>query len=138
MKQLILVLTCCFTAFAGFAQCDKNVVITSSKTEYLDADTVLQRTIEENTIIQINKPDMIISPGEKRMTAKITADTCNWTTPYVEGQSVLKVTFTDEQGDKKDATVTISAENGKLTFLVRIDGAPFMIRVPIDKFEESK
>jgi hypothetical protein len=120
------------------AQCDQNLLLKSSKTEYVNEDTVVERTIDENTSIEINKTQMIISPGTKKMTANILSDTCAWKTPYQEGTSVFNVDFVDEQGNKRNAIVTIQGKNSNLVLMVKAEGMPYMIRVPIDKFEERK
>jgi hypothetical protein len=59
MKQILLalpVLVCC-TAFniSTNAQCNKNLVLASSKTEYLDAAGAVQKTVDEKTQIDITK-----------------------------------------------------------------------------------
>ena len=139
MKKYLL----CFVLFAGnslvsLGQCDKNLVITSSKTEYLDASGNLQRTVDENTTIEITRDSIIISPNDKRMVASIKPDSCNWTTPYIEGKTSMKATFIDEQGNTKNATLYIEGKDGKLQFLMEPDDRAYMIRVAIDKFEEKK
>lgn len=137
MKKLTIALIAfCFTAVSASAQCEKSLRITSSKTEYLNEDTVLHKTVEENTIIEITKTTMTISPGTKKMVATIVSETCSWKTPYVEGSTVYKVTF-EEESKVKNATVVIEGKGGSLTMLVTPDGAEYMIRVPIDKFDEK-
>ncbi len=81
---------------------------------------------------------MIISPGTKKMTANIMSDSCAWKTPYQEGTSVYNVRFVDEQGNDRNAVVTILGKNLNLVLMVKAEGMPYMIRVPIDKFEEQK
>ena len=138
MKKLTAaIIALSFISVSATAQCEKKLTITSSKTEYLNEDTALQKTVEENTIIEINKPLMTISPGTKKMVATITSETCTWKTPYVEGITVYKVTFEEEEGKVKNATVIIEGKGSGLTMLVTPEGEPYMIRVPIDKFEEK-
>jgi hypothetical protein len=125
------------TSIASFAQCDKNFVINSSKTEYLSADSSVERAVEENTIIEVTRPTISITPAGKKMTATIKSETCNWTTPFIEGKTVIKATFTDEQGEAKNATITIEGKNGKLMLWVTAEEMPTIIRVAIDKFEQK-
>lgn len=121
----------------NFAQCDKKVVITSSKTEYLDADSSVQRSEDEYTTIEISKPSITITPGDHTMKGLIKSDLCNWKIPYIEGSSVMEITMNDDQGNERKATMTIEGKNGKLTIWVKTEGMPIIIRVPIDKFEEK-
>lgn len=137
MKNIILSLSLLLVCNAtGFAQCDKKLVIHASKTEYLDAGNVVERTVTENTVIEINKPGIIIKPGDKEMKAVIKSDTCTWAIPFKEGKSILNVTFNDDNGNSMQAVITIEGKNGKLVLLVHTEGRPNTIRVPIDKFEE--
>ena len=125
----------------SFAQCDKKVKLTSSKTEYLDSAGTVQRTVDETTVIEISKPDITIAPGseENKMTGTIKSDTCNWKIPFKEGKTVLKATITDRSGDTKDVTLTIQGKDGKLNFLAEVDNEQDKkIRLTIDKFEEKK
>ncbi|MEO6549122.1 MAG: hypothetical protein ABIN94_14045 [Ferruginibacter sp.] len=120
------------------AQCDKNLVIESSKTEYLDADSVMQKAVVENTIIEINKPNIVIKPADKKMAGVILSDSCDWRIPFVEGRSVYNTTFKDEKGNVRDALVTVIGSGGKLTFYLSVKNEPILIRVSIGKFEEQK
>jgi hypothetical protein len=59
-----------FSSAAGFAQCDKNVVLTCTKTEYLNAEGVVQRTVEEECVIKVSKSEVTIAPsGHAKMIA---------------------------------------------------------------------
>lgn len=138
MKKIIfsalLVFICTATTLA---QCDKNFVINSSKTEYLDADSNLQRTVDENTVIDFTRPTFTISPPDKKMTAVITSETCDWKVPFAEGSTILKGTFKNEEGNEINATITIEGKDGKLLLWVSSAEMPAIIRVPIDKFEQK-
>ena len=64
MKQIfpsLLVLVCC-TAFtiSTKAQCDKNLVLLSSKTEYLDSAGTVQKTVDDKTQINITPTSITI------------------------------------------------------------------------------
>ncbi len=52
MKNVFsLVVIFLMTGVDASAQCNKNLVLKSSKTEYVNEDTVVERTIDENTSI---------------------------------------------------------------------------------------
>ena len=126
---------------ATYAQCDKKLVLTASSTEYLDAAYEVQRTVDEETVIEISKPVITITPGNEgnTMTGTIKSDSCSWKLPYKEGKSVLKVTLADPSGETQDVTITIEGKEGKLTLLAEIDNRPDQkIRVALNKFEEKK
>lgn len=128
-------------SMAGFAQCGKAVILTSSKTEYLDANMVLQRTTEENSVVEVSDSVVTIAPGNepRKMTATIKSNTCNWTLPYKEGKSVIKAMLSEGQEGIKNLTITIEGKDGKITLLAEVEEMPDRkIRVPVDSFEEKK
>ena len=143
MKQILLallVLLCC-TAFniSTNAQCDKNLVLTSSKTEYLDAAGAVQKTVDENTRIDITPKSITISPdSDHTMTGEILSVTCGWKTAFQEGKSEFKTKFED-QDVTRHITITLEGKNGKVCFLAVFDDTPDKrIRVWLDSFEEKK
>lgn len=125
----------------AIAQCGKDVVLTSIKTEYLDASGVLKRSDDERSTIDISKSQIVIVPGndQRKITGTITSDSCGWKTPFKEGKSVIKTTLVREGEEPLDGTITIEGKEGKITLLVEIHQMPDQkIRAIIDKFEEKK
>ncbi|HLZ88647.1 MAG TPA: hypothetical protein VKQ52_15435, partial [Puia sp.] len=110
-----------------------------SKTEHLGADSSVQRTEDENTIIEFDKSTISITPGhEPTMTGTVNSYTCNWATPFKVGRSRLKITLTNPQGETKNATINIEGKDGKIIFLAELDDeADKKIRLVVDKFEEK-
>lgn len=142
MKILFLLLTLfTLTSFTTFAQCDKKLLLTSSVTEHLDSSGTIQRTMDENTTIEISKTEIVIAPSgdEHKITGPIKSHECNWSTPYKEGKSVIKAELTDPGGQTMHATITITGKDGKVTLLFQIAEMPDRkIRVTVEKFEEVK
>lgn len=139
MKKL---LTAVIILFAGisfsYAQCDKKVILTASKTEYLGADSVVQRSEDEKSEVVIDKTSISVQPGDRQpMNGTVNSYTCNWTTPYKEGKMVLKTTFSDGN-ESKNVTITITGTGGKLLFLAEVEGEDKKIRLTPDTFEEKK
>src|SRR6266700_3893183 len=94
MKKLIVLLVALSAgSIMSFGQCDKKVILTSSKTEYLGADSSVQRSEDEITTVEFDKNTITIIPGsdDHRMAGKITAYTCNWPVLFKEGKTVIKV-----------------------------------------------
>lgn len=135
--NLVLVLLLAGSSFS-YAQCDKKVILTSSKTEFLGADSTVQRTKDETSQVVFDKTSISVSPGDQpAMTGTINSYTCSWTSPYKEGKLVLKATFSDGN-ESKNVTITVTGKGGKVTFLAEVDGEDRKIRLAADKFEESK
>ena len=122
---------------AAFAQCDKTVTLTSSTTNYLNNEGVVQRSKEENVIITLTKTDLTITPGDDHeMTGKISSKTCDWKVPFKEGKTVVKALLTNGNGDDKHVTVTIEGKDGKVTLLFEAEeSVGKKIQVVADRFE---
>lgn len=142
MKKILALAALLLAGMAGMAQCDKPSVLTSSKTEYLDANMNLQNTEDEKSTVEIDTTTVLIAPGngDQKMTINITSRDCNWKTAYKEGKSVIKGTMTEPDGSTThNVTITIEGKEGKLTLLAELEDMPDRkIRVPIDTFAEKK
>ncbi|MDB5124173.1 MAG: hypothetical protein JWP94_2302 [Mucilaginibacter sp.] len=123
----------------SFAQCEKNLVLTSSKTEHMNADGVVQRTDDETAKIELSKTAINVSVNdEHKITGTIKSQTCDWKVPFKDGKTVIKASVSNDQGEEKNVTITIEGKEGKVTLLFEMDGMPDdRIRVGIDKFAEK-
>ncbi|GGH21820.1 hypothetical protein GCM10007423_03220 [Dyadobacter endophyticus] len=141
MKNLLLLPVLVLAVhFHSFAQCSEEVILSASKTEYLNGSDVLQRTVDESSTIEISKTKVVIKPGnvDQVMIGTITSDTCNWKTPYTEGLTVIHASFDDPSAEPRHATLKVEGIAGKITFLMEIQEMPDRkIRVSIDKFAKK-
>ena len=141
-KTFFLIFTgICIHALA-IAQCDKNVVVNGSKTEYMDSTGVVERTVEENSTVDIKGKEIIITAGNEDnvMRGPIKTILCEWKVPYKEGKMVITTDLTRNGAPEARATtVTIEGKDGKLTLIARSLQFPNrLIRMNIDHFAESK
>ncbi|MDF2432572.1 MAG: hypothetical protein JWP44_2203 [Mucilaginibacter sp.] len=139
MKTITVILALLMAGITmSYAQCDKKVVLTSSKTEHLDATGAVKKTDDETAKIEINKAELQISVNnEHKMTGAIKSETCDWKTPFKEGKTIIKATVSNDQGEDRDVTITIEGKDGKVTLLFEMEGmSDDRIKVGIDKFEE--
>lgn len=141
MKNLLFLLVLLlFVQFCGFAQCSEEVILSASKTEYLNGSGVLQRTVDESSTIEISKTRVVIKPGnaDQVMSGAITYDTCNWKSPYTEGLTVIHALFDDSSAEPRHVTLKLEGASGKITLLMEIQEMPDRkIRVNIDKFAKK-
>lgn len=141
MKNLLLLpVLLLLVQFPGFAQCSEEVILSASKTEYLNGSGVLQKTVDESSTIEISKTKVVIKPGnaDQVMIGTITSDTCNWKTPYTEGLTVIHALFDDPAAEPRHVTLKLEGVPGKITFLMEIQEMPDKkIRVSIDKFAKK-
>ena len=123
-----------------FAQCEKPVVLTASKTEYLDSAGNVERSEDEKSVLHISNSELIRYEPEGDdlkldFKASVNSSKCDWKVPFKEGKSVLKVTF-QQEGQTKDATITIEGKNGKVTLIAVVAEEPDrQIRVTADSFK---
>src|ERR1700744_1068428 len=121
MKSLLIALF--LTAAVGtmsYAQCDKKVSLTSSKTQHLDAAGTLKHADDEKTTVVFDKSDIIVSisgeNGDQQMTGKVKSATCDWKVPFKEGKTTLNITLTHEgNGESREFTVIIEGKDGKIS-----------------------
>ena len=141
MKNLLFLLVLLlFVQLCGFAQCSEEVILSASKTEYLNGSGVLQRTVDESSTIEISKTRVVIKPGnaDQVMSGAITSDTCNWKSPYTEGLTVIHALFDDSSAEPRHVTLKLEGASGKITLLMEIQEMPDrIIRVNIDKFAKK-
>lgn len=123
----------------SFAQCEKNLILTSSKTEHMNADGVVQRTDDETAKIELSKSAVNVSVNdEHKISGTIKSQTCDWKVPFKEGKTVIKAAVSNDQGEERNVTITIEGKDGKVTLLFEMEGMPEdRIRVGIDKFAEK-
>ncbi|MCR8559667.1 VCBS domain-containing protein [Mucilaginibacter sp. BJC16-A38] len=140
MKKIILTLSILIgLSAATFAQCDKSVVLSSSKTEHLDEAGAITRTVDENATIELSKTMLDITVNDRKIfSGNVKDNTCNWTTPFKVGKSVVHATVTNDDGAEKQVTITIEGKDGKVTLFFEMEGEPGdKVRVYIDKFTEK-
>ena len=139
MKTITLIFSLLIAGTAtSFAQCGKHFVLTTSKTEHLDAAGNITRTVDEKATVDINKQNISINVNDQHnMAGTIKSDTCSWPVAYKQGKTVLKAVI-DENGEDKNVTITIEGKDGKVTLLCELESEPNdRIRVGVDTFEEK-
>lgn len=139
MKKIIVLSLVIIISMIGYGQCDQKLLLFSSKTEYLDSNKVVQRTVDENTTIEISRTTVSIMPGTKEdeMHGPVKSIKCTWKIPFKEGKAVIKAALSDERGEVNNITITLEAKEGKLNLIAELDEAPEKkIRLAIDSMTE--
>jgi hypothetical protein len=143
MKYIFITLVLLATgSTVSFAQCDKQVTLTASKTQHFDAQGGLKAADDEKTIIKFSKTDINIAisgaHGDIAMTGKVNSDTCDWKVPFKDGKTILHTTLTNSGGESRDYDVTITGKDGKITLTASsADDPDDVIKLDIEKFEEG-
>lgn len=123
------------------AQCGKKNVLTSSKTEFLNAGYEVEKVKDEKAEILFDQSSVTIlinGKEENKMTGAINATECNWKTPYKEGKTIIRALMSDPAGDKKNATFTIEGKGNEITLLLEVeDMNERKIKIRADSFAEK-
>lgn len=126
------------TSTVAHSQCDQPVKLTGSTTEYLSADSTVERSINENSVVRFDKKSITVSSdNDKTMKGVIHSSTCDWTDPFKEVKTLIQTTFT-YCNDINDVTITILGKAGKVTLFWYMKSKDRIIRVAANTFEEDK
>jgi hypothetical protein len=142
MKKIFLLfsLACAFS-MASNAQCDKRVLYTSAKQEWLNSKDEIQKSDEDKVTVEISKTSIILNHNDDPndvMKGDIKNLDCNWNEAYKTGKSVIQAKLMEGANDVHDATITIEGKNGILFILIEMKDHPDMIiKAYIDKYTEE-
>lgn len=130
-------------ATATYAQCDQKAVISSSKTEHLGADSTVTHSESDSTTVAFDRTTLDVTiknvDRNQHMKGTVKSYDCNWSVPYKEGKTVIKGTLTNDEGESRDLTITVTGTGGKISFLAELPGDEDQrIRLVVDKFEGAK
>ena len=141
MKSLLVSLIFCVNfAIAAKAQCEKPIRFVSAKTEYLDSNKVVQRTVEENSTMLVNQKELTIIPGnpDNRLTGQISSNKCDWKIPFKLGKSIIRATARDQNGREFNVTIIIEGTKENVTAVLQVDERPNrIIRITATEFAEA-
>ena len=143
MKSILIAL---FLLAAGgtmsFAQCDKKVSLTSTKTQHFDAGGALKHAEDEKTVVEFSKSEITVTitkdDGDQKLTGTVKSNVCDWKVPFKDGKTTLNISLTNGGGESRDYTVTVEGKDGKVTLWAESKDEPDdKIKLDIDKFEEK-
>ena len=142
MKKIYLLFSLvCTLSMAGNAQCDKKVLYTSAKQEWLNSKDEIQKSDEDKVTVEISKTSVILNHNDDPndiMKGDIKNMDCNWSEAYKTGKSIIQAKLMEGANDVHDATITIEVENGKLFILIEMKDHPDMkIKAYVDKYTEE-
>ena len=140
-KTIVLSLIACAFAAAGFAQCDKKVLYTSAKQEWLNSKDEVQKSDQDKVTVEISKTSIVLNHNDDpndQMKGDIKNINCNWTESYKNGKTTIQAQLTEGQNDVHEANVTIEGKDGVIFILIELKDHPDMrIKAYVDKYEEE-
>ena len=143
MKKSILLLLVIGAAFStkSMAQCDKKIVYTSIKQDWLNSKDEVQKSDSDKVIVEVSKQSIVFNHNDDpkdEMKGDVTASDCNWTEAYKNGKTTMQAKLTEGHGDVHDANVTIEGKDGKMFIILELKDHPDMkIKAYVNKYEEK-
>ncbi len=140
-QNIFLAIALCGCGTSMKAQRDSvKVKYTSNKTENLDAVNRIKDTRDERVTVEVTKTGISIVPASHPADAlkgDIEQVGCIWKEAFNNGKTIINTVLTGQQGDPKNATITLEGENGKITILLETQEFPgCKLRLLVDKHEE--
>lgn len=142
MKRIIaLISIICILNTAGFAQCDKKILYTSVKQEWLNSKDEIQKNEQDKVTLEVSETSIRLNHNDDpndEMKGIIKNLSCNWTEAFKNGKTTIQAELTEGHSDVHDATITIEGKEGALFILIELKDHPDMrIKAYVDKHEEE-
>jgi len=142
MKKILLLLSItCICSIAVFAQCEKKVLYSSVKQDWLNSKDEIQKSDQDKVTIEISKTSVTLNHNDDpndAMKGDIKNMDCNWADAYKNGKSTIQAQLVEGQNDVHDATITIEGKDGVLFILVELKDHPDRkIKAYVDKYTEE-
>jgi len=143
MKKFFFILSLITVCSAStFAQCDKKIVWTAAKAEFLDDSGKVEKNVDEHIVVKTNTKTITIThDGDVNDTLKgtVSASTCNWKQAFKDGKSVLKAAFVERDNQSIDGELRIEGKDGKIFIYLQIETpeGKKLIKIYIDNYKEE-
>jgi len=141
-------LACAFVALVAFttiasAQCEKKVLWSAPKADFVDENGSVQDTKNVNVAIYTSKKSIRITHDDDltdSLYGAIKEFTCDWKQPFKNGKSIIKADLQEKNGEYVNSTITIEATDSKILITISMiapDGRKMIIRVPVEGYKEG-
>ena len=145
MKNFLILLFAGLLAGAyATAQCNKKIVWTASKAEFVDGTGNVQDTKEVAVILHTSDKSITIIHNDEpadSLHGPVKDIQCDWKEPVKTGKITLSGELGDRSGETNKCTLVIEARDSKIIILLTVDrpdGEKKYIRIPIDSYKEEK
>jgi hypothetical protein len=140
-KSILLLFVIGALGVKTMAQCDKKILYTSSKQEWLNSKDEVQKKDQDKVTIEVSKAGITFTHNDDPndvMQGDVKDMNCNWTEAYKNGKTTMQATLTEGHGDVHDAAVIIEGKDGVMFIILELKDHPDMkIKAYIDKYEEK-
>ena len=123
------------------AQCDKRILWTSTKEEFLDANGQVTHTDEDSVTLEVSDSGIVINHNnipQDELKGTIKEINCNWSEPFKNGKTTFKSDLTEVSGDEHNGNFTIEGKDGQISVLIELtDKGGMRIKLYVNKYEEK-
>jgi hypothetical protein len=143
MKKILLLAIIICSANWVLAQCEKKIVWTANKAEFLDEAGAVQDTKEVTVVIESSGKYVKITHSDDlndSLTGPVKELKCGWSEPYKNGKLEYKCDLSERSGDMANSVMTVEAKDSKIIIYLHIetpDGKKMTIRIPVENYKES-
>lgn len=144
MKKIIFILIASVSfAISVSAQCDKKIIWSAAKADFVDENGNVQDTKNVKVAIYTNKQNIKITHDDDltdTLFGTIKEVICDWKQPFKNGQMTIKTDLQEKNGEYTNSTIKIEATDSKILITINMvaqDGRKMIIKVPVDGYKEE-
>jgi len=142
MKKIILLVLVFVTVNKwSNAQCNKKILWTSTKEEFLDANGHVTHTDEDSVTLEVSDSGITINHNnipQDELKGTIKEINCNWSEPFKTGKTTFKSDLTEVSGDEHNGNFTIEGKDGQISVLMELtDKGGMKIKLYVNRYEEK-
>jgi len=142
MKKIILLVLVFVTVNKwSNAQCNKKILWTSTKEEFLDANGQVTHTDEDSVTLEVSDSGITINHNnipQDELKGTIKEINCNWSEPFKTGKTTFKSDLTEVSGDEHNGNFTIEGKDGQISVLIELtDKGGMKIKLYVNRYEEK-
>ena len=142
MKKIILLVLVFVTVNKwSNAQCNKKILLTSTKEEFLDANGQVTHTDEDSVTLEVSDSGITINHNnipQDELKGTIKEINCNWSEPFKTGKTTFKSDLTEVSGDEHNGNFTIEGKDGQISVLIELtDKGGMKIKLYVNRYEEK-
>jgi hypothetical protein len=142
MKKIIVILLV-LTVVSKWsnAQCNKKILWTATKEEFLDANGQVTHADEDSVTLEVSDSGIIINHNnvpQDQLTGTMKEMVCNWSEPFKNGKTSFSSDITEVSGDEHNGIITIEGKDGQISILIELtDKGGMKIKLYVSKYEEK-
>ena len=137
-KFLVMALIGSMIGIATNGQCQRKVIWTSERTEFLDASGKVQDVRTQPTKIETTPGHVTVTTEDDVFEGDIKGLTCEWKVPFKNGRTSFSTLMAKSNGESRNVSITIEGKDGKIDIIVEVDKMDGKkMRILVDNYTEE-